>query len=133
MASDPPDDQMPHSPGQSSAAGTGIAVQPVAFAPLDGATQPSEAHGDAAAGLNRVLDVEVPVMVELGSTQMTIEELLALRPGSVIELTKFATDPVDLVIRDHVVAQGEIIVVQDNFGIRITHIVEPAERASTLR
>jgi len=109
----------------------GVSVHPVAFTPLE-AAQPGT-QGEGALSLDLILDVEVPVVVELGRAEMPLQELLALKPGSLLELDRLAGEPADLVIRGHVVAQGEIIVVDDSFGIRITNIVDPSERVRHLR
>ncbi|MFP4055837.1 MAG: flagellar motor switch protein FliN [Candidatus Brocadiia bacterium] len=108
-----------------------VAVSPVAFSPLSEDSS-DEAATDEAPPLDLILDLEVPVVVELGRTEMTVEELLALKPGSILELDRMAGEPVDLVIRDHVVAQGEIVVVDESFGLRVTAVVEPGERTKDL-
>jgi len=112
---------------------SGVAVRPVAFSPLDGQqTDGDSSDGADARPLDVLLGVQVPVVVELGHTEMPIQDLLALKPGSVLELDKLAGEPVDLLIRDHVVARGEIIVVDDCLGVRVTHIVDPADRVKNL-
>jgi flagellar motor switch protein FliN len=83
--------------------------------------------------LELLLDVPLELSVELGRTRMSIQELLALGPGSVIELDKVAGEPLDILINDRLVARGEAVVVNDKFGIRITDIVSPAERIARLR
>ena len=83
--------------------------------------------------LDMLLDLPLDVSVELGRTRMSIQELLALAPGSVIELDKVAGEPLDILINDRLVARGEAVVVNDKFGIRITDIVSPQERIQRLR
>src|SRR5512142_2201661 len=83
--------------------------------------------------LDMLLDVPLDVSVELGRCRMTIQELLALGPGSVIELDKVAGEPLDILINDRLVARGEAVVVNDKFGVRITDIVSPQERVARLR
>ena len=83
--------------------------------------------------LDMLLDLPLDVSVELGRTRMSIQELLALAPGSVIELDKVAGEPLDILINDRLVARGEAVVVNDKFGVRITDIVSPQERISRLR
>jgi flagellar motor switch protein FliN len=83
--------------------------------------------------LDMLLDVPLDVSVELGRCRMTIQELLTLAPGSVIELDKVAGEPLDILINDRLVARGEAVVVNDKFGIRITDIVSPQERVARLR
>ncbi|HEY0713486.1 MAG TPA: flagellar motor switch protein FliN [Polyangia bacterium] len=83
--------------------------------------------------IDLLLDVPLELSVELGRTRMSIQELLSLGPGSVIELDKVAGEPLDILVNDRLVARGEAVVVNDKFGIRITDIVSPAERISRLR
>jgi len=95
-------------------------------------------NGAAQAGqsdrrLDLLLDVPLSVTVELGRTRMTIQELLSLGPGSVVELDKVAGEPLDIVVNDRLVARGEAVVVNDKFGIRITDIVSKSERLARLR
>lgn len=83
--------------------------------------------------LDLLLDVPLDVTVELGRCRMSIQDLLALEPGSVIELEKLAGDPLDILVNDRLVARGEAVVVNDKFGVRITDIVSPSERIARLR
>jgi flagellar motor switch protein FliN/FliY len=83
--------------------------------------------------LDMLLDVPLEVNVELGRTRMTIQDLLQLGPGSVIELDKVAGEPLDILVNGRLVARGEAVVVNDKFGIRITDIVSPQERIQRLR
>jgi flagellar motor switch protein FliN/FliY len=83
--------------------------------------------------LDMLLDVPLDVSVELGRCRMTIQDLLALSPGSVIELDKVAGEALDILINDRLVARGEAVVVNDKFGVRITDIVSPQERIARLR
>ena len=83
--------------------------------------------------LDLLLDVPMEITVELGRSRMTIQELLALSPGSVIELDKLAGEPLDILVNDRLIARGEAVVVNDKFGIRITDIVSPSERIARLR
>jgi flagellar motor switch protein FliN/FliY len=88
---------------------------------------------DQSRRLDMLLDVPLDVSVELGRTRMTIQDLLALAPGSVVELDKVAGEPLDILINDRLVARGEAVVVNDKFGVRITDIVSPQERIARLR
>lgn len=83
--------------------------------------------------LEMLLDVPLSVTVELGRTRMTIQELLAIGPGSVVELDKIAGEPLDIMVNDRLVARGEAVVVNDKFGIRITDIVSKTERLARIR
>jgi flagellar motor switch protein FliN/FliY len=83
--------------------------------------------------LDLLLDVPLEVTVELGRSRMTIQDLLALSPGAVIELDKIAGEPLDIVVNDRLIARGEAVVINDKFGIRITDIISKAERIARLR
>ena len=73
--------------------------------------------------LDLVLDVKVKVTVQLGSCQLPMREVLALAPGAIVQLVQRASDPVGLSVNDKLVAYGEVVVVEDNFGIKITELV----------
>jgi flagellar motor switch protein FliN/FliY len=77
--------------------------------------------------LDIVLDVKVKVTVQLGSVQLPMREVLELSSGSIIQLTQHASDPVGLFVNDKLVAYGEVVVVEDNFGIKITELVGSAK------
>jgi flagellar motor switch protein FliN len=83
--------------------------------------------------LDLLLDVPLNLSVELGRTRMTIQDLLGLGPGSVIELDKIAGEALDILVNDRLVARGEAVVVNDKFGVRITDIVSQSERVARLR
>lgn len=78
--------------------------------------------------LDLLLDISLPVSVELGRVSMTVEELLQVGTGSVIELDKMAGEPADLYVRNARFARGEVVVVDDNFGLRITEIIDRNRR-----
>ena len=90
-------------------------------------------EGPSSRRLDMLLDVPLEVNVELGRTRMTIQDLLQLGPGSVIELDKVAGEALDILVNGRLVARGEAVVVNDKFGIRITDIVSPQERIQRLR
>ncbi|CAO1664409.1 flagellar motor switch protein FliN [Salinicola sp. NYA28a] len=79
-----------------------------------------------------VMDIPVKLSVELGRTRITIKQLLELAQGSVVELDGLAGEPMDIMINGYLVAQGEVVVVDDKYGIRITEIVTPSERVQKL-
>lgn len=83
--------------------------------------------------INMLLDVEMDVSIELGKTELSIKRILDLSPGSIIELDRMAGEPVDLMVNNKVVAKGEVVVVDENFGIRIVSLVSPEERIRSLR
>lgn len=102
---------------------TGIPVKTVGFEPLSVGVA-SESMGNIAL----LLDVPMRVTVELGRTKMTIKEILGLGEGSIIELDKLAGEPVDILVNDKLIAQGEVVVIDENFAVRVTKIVSPMER-----
>ncbi|MGE5552331.1 MAG: flagellar motor switch phosphatase FliY [Betaproteobacteria bacterium] len=108
---------------------TGVVVQPAQFAPLTGgqtAPQPSP-------NLQLLMDVQLQVTVELGRTKMLIRDILELAKGSVVELEKFAGEPVDILVNGKLVAKGEVVVIDENFGVKVVDIVAPAERLHGLQ
>ncbi|HCV12300.1 MAG TPA: flagellar motor switch protein FliN [Candidatus Accumulibacter sp.] len=82
--------------------------------------------------LDMILDIPVQIAVELGRTKMTIRNLLLLAHGSVVELDALAGEPLNVFVNGTLIAQGEVVVVNDKFGIRLTDIVTPSERARRL-
>lgn len=82
--------------------------------------------------IDLLMDVNLPVSIELGRTKMSISDILGLGPGSVVELNKLAGEPVDLLVNQKIVAKGEVVVVDENFGVRITQLMTPEERLKSL-
>ena len=82
--------------------------------------------------LDLILDIPLTVTVELGRSKMLINDLLQLGQGSVIELTKLAGEPLEVLVNQKLVARGEVVVVNEKFGVRLTDIVSPMERVQTL-
>ena len=82
--------------------------------------------------INRVLDIPVQLSVELGRTRVPIKHILQLGQGSVVELDALAGEPMDVLVNGYLIAQGEVVVVNDKFGIRLTDIVTPSERVRRL-
>jgi flagellar motor switch protein FliN/FliY len=78
------------------------------------------------------LDVPVTVSLEIGRTQINIRDLLQLNQGSVIELDKLAGEPMDVLVNGTLIAHGEVVVVNDKFGIRLTDVISPSERVKKL-
>ena len=91
------------------------------------------AGGLREANLDAILDVPVTLTLEIGATQLPIKELLSLGQGSVIELERMVGEPHDVLVNGTLIAQGEVVVVNDQFGIRFTDIVSPAERVQRLK
>lgn len=107
--------------------------------PAEGAVADAEfpelTGDDAAAGarnLDMVRDIQVVLRVELGRTDMLIDEVWGLTPGKVIELDKLAGEPLDVMVNDKLLARGEVVVVDDNFGVRITSIIDPRSRVAAV-
>ncbi|GHE21069.1 flagellar motor switch protein FliN [Halomonas urumqiensis] len=90
------------------------------------------AGGGASRDLEMIMDIPVKLAVELGRTRITIKQLLELAQGSVIELDGLAGEPMDILINGYLIAQGEVVVVDDKYGIRITEIITPSERVQKL-
>ncbi|MBW2092539.1 MAG: flagellar motor switch protein FliN, partial [Deltaproteobacteria bacterium] len=82
--------------------------------------------------LDFILDIPLEVTVELGRTKMLINDLLQLGQGSVIELDKLAGEPLEILINNKLVARGEVVVVNEKFGVRLTDIISPMERVQSL-
>ena len=93
---------------------------------------PSGTNGQPSS-LGLILDVTLPVSVELGRARMQIQDILKLVPGSIVELDKSAGDPVDILINDRPIARGEVVVIDENFGVRLTSIVTATERIKAIR
>lgn len=92
----------------------------------------SEEMSGTDAGLELIMDIEVPITVRFGSKQMVLDEVLKLGQGSLIELDRATDEPVELLINDKLLAKGEVVVVEGNYAIRITEIASPAERMRSL-
>ena len=112
----------------SSAAASGSTPSAAVF--------PSFGGGENAPGLmnelDMILDIPVQITVELGRTKITIKNLLQLAHGSVVELDAMAGEPMDVLVNGTLIAQGEVVVVNDKFGIRLTDILNPSERMRKL-
>ena len=92
----------------------------------------SPAAGGAGNDLNMILDIPVQLTVELGRTRIPIKHILQLAQGSVVELETLAGEPMDVLVNGYLIAQGEVVVVNEKFGIRLTDIVTPSERMRRL-
>ena len=122
-------------PETEQAAGNETGNGPVAPAVASGIPGVMASLQAAAAGspdLERILDIPVQLSVEIGRARTTISNVLQLSPGSVVELEAQAGAPMDVLINGYLIAQGEVVVVNDRFGIRLTDIVTPAERMRRL-
>ena len=101
---------------------------PVDYPPFETTTGTVPA-ADGGAGLERLYDVPVELAVEIGRTRMTIRETLALGPGSIVTLNRLAGEPVDLLVNGKPIARGEVVVIDEEFGLRITEVVSAARGA----
>ena len=93
----------------------------------------ASAHAEGRSNIDFLLDVPLGVSVELGRTKIVIRDMLQLGPGSVLELDKMIGEPLDLLVNDKLIARGEVVVFDENFGIRITDIIKPEDRIRSLR
>jgi flagellar motor switch protein FliN/FliY len=109
---------------------------PAASSGMGGAGGGSGGTGSAASGgipdIQMVLDIPVTLSVELGRVKVPIKYILQLAQGSVVELDALAGEPMDVLVNGYLIAQGEVVVVNDKFGIRLTDIVTPSERMRRL-
>ena len=118
-AAEAPKPAAPAAPAAQSAAQS-------VFKPLAGAT------GGTGTDIDLIMDVPVQLTVELGRTRLTIKNLLQLGQGSVVELDGLAGEPMDIFVNGYLIAQGEVVVVEDKYGIRLTDIITPSERINRL-
>ena len=102
-------------------------VQPVQFPSLQSGPQPAE-HGN----ISLLMDVYMEMTVELGRTKKLIKDILGMGEGTIIELDKLAGEPVDILVNHKLIAKGEVVVIDENFGVRVTEIVSPMERMKDL-
>jgi len=107
-------------------AGGGGAAAGGAAASAKGAAAPIQS-------LDFILDIPLKVTVELGRSKMAIREILQLAQGSVVELSKFAGEPLEVLVNEKLIARGEVVVVNEKFGIRLTDIISPVERIEQLK
>ena len=116
---------------------------PAQSASIPGGSYDNQSHGgESFAGafgstgnkaLDLLMDIELPITIELGRTQMSLKRILELGPGAIVEMERFAGEPVDILINGKIVAKGEVVVVDENFGVRLVALVTPEERIKMLR
>ena len=114
---------------EKESADSTVTVQPVQFASFEDLDQ---VQGPQNQNLNILLDVKLQLTVELGRTDLPIKKVLELTKGSIVTLNKAAGEPVELFANGKLIAYGEVVVIEDNFGLRITHITDPAKRLTSL-
>jgi flagellar motor switch protein FliN/FliY len=100
-------------------------IKSVKFSPLE-PVKTSAGDGNVN-NMEMLMDVSIPVLVELGKTEMVMRDVLSLSPGAIIELDSLAGEPVRITIRGRIIAYGEVVVVDENFGVKITKIPNPKE------
>ena len=105
-----------------------VTVQPVQFAPIG-----PNASARESGNIGLLLDVPLQLSVELGSTRMKIKEILELGVGSIVELERLAGEPVDILVNGKLIAKGEVVVIDENFGVKVTDILNPMERVNSLQ
>jgi flagellar motor switch protein FliN/FliY len=101
-----------------------VMVQPVQFASFE---DQSQVHGEINKNLAILMNIKLQLTVELGRTELPIKKVLELTRGSIIELEKIAGEPVELYANGKLIANGEVVVIEDNFGLRVTSITEPED------
>ncbi len=106
-----------------------LKANPVAFEEL----QNDSGKATVSPELDVILDIPVSISMEVGRTSITIRNLLQLNQGSVIELDRLAGEPLDVLVNGTLIAHGEVVVVNEKFGIRMTDVISPAERIKKLR
>ena len=104
-------------------------VKPVQLQELGGAV----AAGGIGSDLDLIMDIPVTLSMELGKTEIAIRNLMQLTQGSVVELDRFAGEPLDVLVNGTLIAHGEVVVVNDKYGIRLTDVVSPSERIKRLK
>jgi len=92
-----------------------------------------EINGSQDSNLDRILDIPLVLSAQLGNTRMLIKDLLQLGPGSIVELDKLAGEPLEVLVNERLVARGEVVMVNEKFGIRLTDVISPTERVNKLR
>lgn len=120
----------------ASAPAAAAPAAPAASAPAGGAPPSSNPMADTALtnrGMELLLDVELEASLRFGSRELPLSEILELGPGDVVHLDRHIADPVDLLIGDKIVARGEVVLVNGNFGLRVTEVAEPQKRLESIR
>ncbi|WP_421855215.1 flagellar motor switch protein FliN [Marinomonas sp.] len=105
-------------------------VEPIKLETL---SNPSVPAGGVGSDLDLIMDIPVVLSMELGNTEIAIRNLMQLTQGSVVELDRFAGEPLDVLVNGTLIAHGEVVVVNDKYGIRLTDVVSPSERIRRLK
>ena len=119
--------EMMEAMAQESAGKSENPLPALAPPPVSEATCPQDVN------LERLLDIPLVLSAHLGSTRMLIKDLLQLGPGSIVELDKLAGEPLEVLVNERLVARGEVVMVNEKFGIRLTDVISPSERVKKLK
>ena len=122
--------------GGNQAAIDGVLADGPSRAPMEQFPTPAKGepvHGLEGPNLDVILDIPVTISMEVGNTSISIRNLLQLNQGSVIELDRLAGEPLDVLVNGTLIAHGEVVVVNEKFGIRLTDVISPSERIRKLR
>lgn len=118
---------------EQDAVDSGISEDDIESAPLEYLEDDSTPMDDDNPNLDVIMDIPVTIAMEVGSTEIAIRNLLQLNQGSVIELDRLAGEPLDVKVNGTLIAHGEVVMVNEKFGIRLTDVVSPSERIKKLR
>jgi len=124
-----PEDKAPEMATDQPADQTKVKVQSTQFSPMN----PNGGGIQAQGNIGMLVDLQLPVAVELGRVNMMVKDILELGPGAVVELNKFSGEPVDIYVNNKKFAEGEVVVVDQNFGVRILALIGPNERLMNLQ
>lgn len=125
----PADDAPSEAPASDAPVDTAVVAESAdVFKPFNG----GELSNAKPRELEMVMEIPVTLSVELGRTRLSIRELLDLAKGSIVELEGLAGEPMDIMVNGYLIAQGEVVVIEDSYGIRVTDIITPAERLQRL-
>ena len=118
-------------PMENPGPGEAPMAAPVTLPPIESTATDEGGAKNRDSNLKMILDLPVDVHVELGQTRMTVQSILSFSVGTVIELDRIAGEPVDIVVNGKLIGKGEVMVVDENFGIRITELVDPEKRVES--
>jgi len=118
-------------PEQKQAQAPGEDYEPAEFDDLN--HEAGDGPGKGETNLDVILDIPVTLSMEIGRTRVSIQELLQLARGSIVELDRMAGEPLDVLVNGTLVARGEVVVVNDKFGVRLNDVISAADRVQTLR
>ena len=116
---------------QEGAAASGENYRTASFDELGDAAAAGAGQGETS--LDVILDIPVTLSMEIGRSRISIENLLQLAKGSVVELNRMAGEPLDVLVNGTLVARGEVVVVNDKFGVRLSDVISPADRVKSLK